>query len=337
MITYIIIYYMTQIHPKKYFLQEINEISKNRFVCHISQETIDIINEIATKVGSPQYIKTPVFNKRIQKPFLSTKIKPLSSSSSSSSFKKKNKVTTEIFNNEDWEAIHSFETTKSTVVKIDSPLVNIRKIMNMVAQNNYLDKQNEIKNILDAEENDLPSLIQIIFEIASENKFYSEIYCKIYTNLSREYPQMLTIVTEHIIIYLDSFRNMVSENINDYDELCKMNKQNDKVKAFSSFIKNLTTMNTLDSIHIIHILDVLFQELLGSIKKENEKKKVDEIIENIAILYNEFLFSEHRCNSYFGDLSYQALIQELSNLKVKQYPSITSKSIFKCKDIIEHR
>ena len=324
---------MTQIQPRKYFLQEINQISKNRFVCHISPETIDLINELATKVGSPQYIKTPIFNKRTQKPFLPTKTKPILL------HKKKNKLTTEIFNSDDWDAIQSFEVTKINQpnIGIDSSVVNIRKIMNMITQSNYLEKQLEIKEILNTTE-DINPLIQIIFEIASENKFYSELYSRIYTNLLCEYPVMMTVVKEKIIEYLNIFRNMVTENITDYDDLCKMNKQNDKLKAFSSFIRNLTTMNSLDSTHINHILEVLFQELLTSIRKENEKKKVDEIVENIAILYNESFFLENRCsNSDFGDMSYQALIQEFANMKLKQYPSITNKSIFKCRDIIEHR
>ena len=333
---------MTHIKPKKYSLQEINEISLKRFVCDIPSKSIDIINELSTKVGSPSYIKTPIFNRRnsladnfsIKTSSIKTKL-PL---------KKKTKITTEIFNDDDWDTIRSFEVTKINQTKegIPTEIVNVRKLMNMMTETNYLDKQLEIKTILDNiqsnySQEDMKTISLTIFEIASENKFYSTLYSKIYTHLCNEYPIMITILIDKINEYTDSVKNMIIENVIEYNDLCKMNKQHDKQKAFASFIMNLTKRNTIETHYIIHIVNIFFQELLELIKKENEKKKVDEIVENIAILYYPLWFEDCRSSSMLGDLSYEELIREFARMKVNQYPSITNKSIFKFMDIVENK
>lgn len=336
---------MTHIKPKKYSLQEINEIALNRFVCDIPSKTIDIINELSTKVGSPSYIKTPIFNKRNStRDNFSIKTSSSALSVKKPPLKKKSKISTDIFNDDDWDTIRSFEVTKINQTKEGLPteIVNIRKLMNMMTETNYLDKQIEIKTILDNiqsnySQEDMKTICLTILEIASENKFYSSLYSNVYTHLSNEYPIMITILIDKINEYTDSIKNMVIENVVEYDDLCKMNKQHDKQKAFASFIMNLTKSNTIELHYIIHIVNIFFQELLGLIQKENEKKKVDEIVENIAILYYPPWFEDCRSSSMLGDLSYKELIQAFARMKVKQYPSITNKSIFKFMDIVENK
>ena len=47
-----------------YTLSEINAISFNGFNYEIPETTINLIKSLAQQVGSPAYIKTPIFNKR---------------------------------------------------------------------------------------------------------------------------------------------------------------------------------------------------------------------------------------------------------------------------------
>jgi hypothetical protein len=51
--------------PKKYTLNEIKDISFTGFECILNNETLLLIEELTNKVGSSNYIKTPIFNKRI--------------------------------------------------------------------------------------------------------------------------------------------------------------------------------------------------------------------------------------------------------------------------------
>ena len=72
-----------------YTLKEIETISWNLSEKSVSQETLDLINSLADQVASPTYDKTPVFN----------------NVSSTKPFIKKKKKSTDVINDEDWEAI----------------------------------------------------------------------------------------------------------------------------------------------------------------------------------------------------------------------------------------
>ena len=99
---------------------------------------------------------------------------------------------------------------------------------------------------------------------------------------------------------------------------------------------NLVKTDIVSVLNINEILDSLFTELINIIQEKGHTAIVDEIVENIAILYDKKISGNQRNSSeLFGDLTYNSLIQELAALKVKQHPSITNKSIFKFMDILE--
>ena len=73
------------------------------------------------------------------------------------------------------------------------------------------------------------------------------------------------------------------------------------------------------------------------IKENNKKNEVDEITENIAILYSKRIFDS--CSSTTdqkidGEL-FTDIVHRLSLCKVKTFPSLSNKSIFKYMDIID--
>jgi len=74
-----------------YTLQDFNTIIFNGFNFTLGEDIIQKINELATQVGSPTYIKTPVFQKKDRS------AESVASSSSSSNPKSK-EATAEIIN-----------------------------------------------------------------------------------------------------------------------------------------------------------------------------------------------------------------------------------------------
>jgi len=338
---------MTQFEHRKYSLKEINEIAFDKFICHIPQDTIQIINDLATKVGSPSYVKTPIFNKRngITNMVQVTSIKNNSSMRPKQNNQNKKRLQPiEILNDDDWDTIRSFEVTKIEQKEgFEADIVNIRSLLNMLTEKNYTEKKIAIKEVLDNiylnnDSTNIQLISNIICDIASDNRFYSEIYAKLYSELSNENNIMLSIlhdIIDHHIHNIVSFNEIKTIDMNDYEQICKLNKDNDRVKAFSTFIMNLKINGIIEDDIVITLVSNLFDLLFELITKDGNKAIVDEIVENISILYNYEWFQGQRFDSLFGDLSYHALIQEFANMKVKQYPSITNKSIFKFMDILK--
>jgi hypothetical protein len=171
-----------------------------------------------------------------------------------------------------------------------------------------------------------------IFDIASNNRFYSKLYADLYAVLINRYEIIKTVFEKSFNTFLELFQNI--EHVNpeeDYNKFVKINEENEKRKALSSFFVNLMSNGIITKEKIIEITCDLMDKVLNLIKEENKKSVVDEITENISLLYNKDIFEKVRVN----DELFVDIINKLSLCKVKTYPSLSNKSIFKYMDLNE--
>ena len=119
----------------------------------------------------------------------------------------------------------------------------------------------------------------------------------------------------------------------DYDGYCKYIKNNDNRKAISSFISNLIKNKSLDKNQILIILEKLLMKSLEFINTENKVNEVEEMTENIYIIvsniYNVIFETEKWKNTIFPK------VLQISQMKNKEHPSISSRIIFKYMDILK--
>jgi hypothetical protein len=327
--------------PKKYSLNEINEISFTGFECILKNDILSLIEELTNKVSSPSYIKTPIFNKRIKK--IPNDIGFLKKNDEKINQKKKIKMN-EILNDDDWDLLSSFEVTKIDKKQgIDTEIVHIRSLLNMLTESNFNLKHENIIIILDKldvysleEQN---KIYNIIIDITSGNSFYSDIYAKLLSKISEKYKILIEILIERIELYLNNYE-FVEKNNESYDEMCKINKENDKSEAFSLFLVNLEKYNVIKKEIVIDIIDKLLKKLLFYLKNSLYKSMVDKIIENIFILYKKEWARDISINE--NDIIIKTNTTKLikgiiENININIYSGISnkSKSYFKLIDILE--
>ena len=84
---------------------------------------------------------------------------------------------------------------------------------------------------------------------------------------------------------------------------------------------------------LIELTFNLLNQVTILIKQDNKKNEVDEMSENIAILYNKELFNG--CEQKIDDKNFMETITIFAHSKVKSYASLSNKSIFKFMDMIE--
>ena len=323
---------MTQIIPKKYSLNEINDIAFNGFICIIPPDTMNLINDLNNKVCSSSYVKTPVFNKRTSLPG-SNKIvtKPI--------INKKKKINiTEVFNDDDWDLLNSFEITKIDQKEgFENIIVNIRSQLNMLTQTNFIEKFNSIIEIIDKlNEEEIIKISHVIFDIVYSNKFYSEIYAKLFSQLIFKYSLFMNTLNEKLEKYLDNFMINNKIDLNDYDVLCKINKENEKIESFSLFIVQLVKNNILKHEYISLFVKELFHILFINIDDEEQKLLIDKVILNICILYDKVSFKNEYYKMNDEDITFQDVILNIiDNVNKKKYKGLTnkSKSLFKLMDL----
>ena len=319
----------------KYSLEDFRNIRFEGFNFVLPEDTITLISNLSLEVGSPTYVKTPNFQKQ-------DIMKNMSGDSSSNKNNKRRNKQREVVNDEDWESIRNFQSTKIEQKEgVEIQINSIKLLLNKLTDKNYLENKDKIIAII-TENNEYDELFKIgttIFEIASNNKFYSKIYADLYTEIMCKFEIMKDIFETSISEFLELFNviQYVDPKV-DYNLFCKINIDNEKRQSLSLFFVNLMINGVIKKERILAIIKNLLSQVKTYISKENKKNEVDEITENISILYKKELFDEEDFESPELDINGAKIndfIEVLANSKIKNYLSFTNKSLFKFMDMVE--
>ena len=345
---------MTTQVVRKYSLQDFNNIIFDGFDFKLPDETVNLISELALEVGSPSYIKTPVFKKRentllspnpIAKTGGSLGVSYPMAPSSIHYKKRRGNKNMEIVNDEDWESLRTFQTTViEQKVGIDVQIDLIRSHLNKMSDKNYSELKSKIMDVIDAlnetsVDNENISLVSTaIFDIASNNRFYSKLYADLYSDLVHKYEwyeYMKEVFDTRFHSFSEVFQKIeFVDPEKDYDLFCKINKENEKRKALSAFFVNLTLNGLITREDLLTVIGKMMEHVFAFIVLENKKNEVDELTENIAILCsNKSILENKECK--VNRMTIEEAIRMLANSKSKTYPSLSNKSIFKYMDMIE--
>lgn len=300
----------------QYTLKDFHNYSREINEINLDDNTVKLINEIAKRVGAPEYQKTPVFARKDQRP-------------------QKNKITSE-----DWEEMRKFKKTEivKSETKVDKVIDDIRLALNKITESNFIEIKKEIVTLLNRaltvehSEEDLLKIGESIFEIGSMNKFWTELYAKLYKDLLDTFPIMNGISERNFINFGKLFDNIrcVSPD-EDYDLFCEVNKENDRRKAMSSFFVNLMGQNIISGNSLGGIVDNLVNMIKSLIIVEGNKDQIDEISENIFIIMDKGYDMLKKTWENFDNVN--SYLLSITNMKKRDYPSLTNKTIFKFMDL----
>jgi len=180
----------------------------------------------------------------------------------------------------------------------------------------------------------------VLFEIASTNRFYSKVYADLYGE----------IITTHSFMRepFDSCLNQFTELFDtieyvepsaDYDAYCKINKINEKRKSISTFFIHLMNANIIPKEKIVEVLRTLVFNIYKFVRMENKKNEVDELAENVAILFTKEIYEDDTNNRLNYELiegkTISSIIEIISMSDTKVLQSITKKTIFKFMDLTD--
>jgi hypothetical protein len=181
----------------------------------------------------------------------------------------------------------------------------------------------------------LISIGNAIFEIASSNKFFSELYAELYQELAQIFPVFNKIACDFLGTYMESLPKIsyVDPNV-DYDGFCAYTKENDVKKATSTFIMNLMKKGVIPLVSVIDVVLRLYDILLEHIQMAGKLNEVEELAENWAILITngkDTILTKHDIWSS----KIVPSIKELSQMKPKEMPSLSNRVIFKWMNILD--
>ena len=308
----------------QYTLNDFKRVSLNNNY-EISDETITVVNKLATLVGAPTYKRTPVFTKPIMR-----RERP-----------RRAKVT---ITASDWEEMRNFKVTelKKNEDGIEKKIDDIRNLLNKITSKNFDSIKTNIIDMLnniissDVDKNELLKVGESIFEIGCMNKFWSKLYADLYKELMESFPVMRDICMQNFNSFSTLFDNIRYVSEENYDEFFLVNKENNKRRAISSFFVHLMKEGVIEASKIANIIVNLSEKFIEYIKTDGMKNQVDEISENLFILIKEGIDTIESNNSLEEiHEKITTFVSDVTSFKTKDYKSFTSKTLFKFMDLVE--
>tara|TARA_R110001599_G_scaffold336585_1_gene554412 strand:- start:1255 stop:2157 length:903 start_codon:yes stop_codon:yes gene_type:complete len=294
----------------KYNIDQIEDIAfSNNTPYQLPIHTLETIENLEKKVGSPNYVKTPVFKKQRQS------------------------------TDDNWYNIRTFKTTKIKEInnKTEEIITNIRTILNKLTQETFENNKEQLLNILNENDlckEDMLRVSELIFIIGSQNTFYSELYANLYKILMEKYEIMNDVFNRSFSNFIKLFDNIEYVNPDeDYDKFCVINKTNETRRALSKFFINLMNLNVIEENIILDIILKLQEMIYNYMEDKTKRNHIDEITENIFILVTE---GANKLNTTQEFKEIINNINKIQNINKKEYIGITNKTIFKNMDIIDY-
>jgi hypothetical protein len=315
-----------------YTIQDFDNIKWSDSTFTLPEETTNLINLLTQQVGAPTYVKTPSFSNKN------------TNNNDKNSYRKKKRRNEEVNTADDWQSLRSFQKTEFVKKEgIEKEIDGIRALINKLTDKTYdriieklTETLDEIKDNETCDEVYIDKIGHSIFTMATSNKFNSNVYAKLASELQSKYEFMTNIVDNNINEFMKLFENMefVSPD-DDYDKFCEMNIINEKRRAMSLFLTSLYK-------HKVLTLDFIFdkiQKVQNMIMKEetmlheSSRMEVEELSENLYILLTNIPFSTLSFHSEWKQIMDNLL--QIKNTDTKACMGISPKAKFKHMDILD--
>ena len=336
---------------KQYTLQDFNDILSGGFSYDLKDSNvIELISSLANKVGAPTYIKTPVFPKRERPNINTTTDQQNQAQDASSIINRRTKNKPSQISDEDWSLIRTFQKTEMKKTEgIEKRIDTIRSLLNKLTDSTYSiiapEILSEVNNIIHGnnenreqeafDEENIYKIAQSIFNTASSNTFYSTLYAKLFKQLVECHDVFIKVFEKSYSEFVGLFKKVeyVDPGM-DYNKFCEVTKVNDKRKAMSMFIINLVKESMLSVDSVVDIIVELQQMVNSYIKQVNKMNELEELNENIFIMLTNgknVLSSHEKWEHIVSNIKFLSVLKA----KMKEYPSVNNKLIFKNMDILE--
>ena len=336
---------------KQYTLQDFNDILSGGFSYDLKDSNvIELISSLANKVGAPTYIKTPVFPKRERPNINTTTDQQNQAQDASSIINRRTKNKPSQISDEDWSLIRTFQKTEMKKTEgIEKRIDTIRSLLNKLTDSTYSiiapEILSEVNNIIHGnnenreqeafDEENIYKIAQSIFNTASSNTFYSTLYAKLFKQLVECHDVFIKVFEKSYSEFVGLFKKVeyVDPGV-DYNKFCEVTKVNDKRKAMSMFIINLVKESMLSVDSVVDIIVELQQMVNSYIKQVNKMNELEELNENIFIMLTNgknVLSSHEKWEHIVSNIKFLSVLKA----KMKEYPSVNNKLIFKNMDILE--
>jgi hypothetical protein len=245
----------------------------------------------------------------------------------------------------EWEIMRSFKVTKiESKTGIEKTVNDIRITLNKISASNY-EKQRDVIMVLvngyfnelsveEVTETNTRRISKALFDIASTNKFYSEIYAKLYKELIETHTVFRYLLVELVEIFmeLDNIPVYIDPDT-DYDGFCAYSKACEIRKSTSTFLVNCLKLNVIDSHRVMDVICKFIQYVEDKRSLVGFSKCIEEIVENIYIIATMCKPELERIDKWTKFVI--PTVNKIISEKSTSFSSMSNRAVFKLMDLIE--
>jgi hypothetical protein len=199
--------------------------------------------------------------------------------------------------------------------------VNIKdclRELNKMTEENKDEKIKLICSILEKNQDEMPAFVPIFFQSLCKQVFFSKIYASLFLSL-QQWPIFKDVFQTQYKLYLDSFHVIRTCLPEDYDEYCRLKKENDERRAFSVFLVHCVQNSSVPITCYSETMETLEHCIRESLILD-KKEVMNEYIEHLYLLVTTMK-------------QMHPIVQEIIKMNPKEYPGLNHKMIFRCMDI----
>lgn len=216
-------------------------------------------------------------------------------------------------------------------------ITNIKKILNKLSFINYEKLKNElIYDYLQLYNNNneyIEDINNYIFDnLIYTNKVFNNLYFDIFIELNKLNNIFINLMNENINNFISVYKHIHICDNKEYDELCKVNKHNDKYKCLFDFYIKCFDNNLINYNVINETIFNLQNELIINIERINMKPYCEELTNFLFTLISKTYLEIKKYIEYNNIYNN---IHNISKMRNGDKPSLSNKIIFQHKDIIE--
>jgi hypothetical protein len=246
-----------------------------------------------------------------------------------------------------WKKRDNFKVTVMAKKEGCETLIgDLKTYLNKITSANYdaqlkliNDNIEELSHFYDNEEGEdkhtlgIAQAIDVIVNVACNNKYHSMLYANLYSNLVTSYPGFIDEKTRIYTKLLSSFDDIEIVDPNeDYDKFCMVNKKNDERRSHMLYVINLFKTGNYTNDQICCIVKKLHEMISLQLNDSTRVEYTNELTEimNVFVLNMITEIKENEDWRFVKDM-----ILEYSKYKTKDYPGLSSRTIFKYMDMVD--
>ena len=174
--------------------------------------------------------------------------------------------------------------------KINGLIDSLRLNMNKLSNKNYTTQLEKIRVILgeleeEFEDSDVERCALIIFEIASTNLFYSNLYAQLYQDLYKQFKLIQKPLKTTLKTFIQSYKEIETiSQVENYDLFCKIIKNNDRRLAILNFIVQLIKYGIVE---LEFVFDIIYYIIKTTKDETTSKDEIQQLSEHLFIIVQE--------------------------------------------------